>query len=277
MLYTTLNLLPMSTCQAKNIVPKYAKINIKGTGRAVQETRQTIKLKINNEIKCLYTKKHKINEQLYVLHLKNVETWQNLWPIIEAKTTFQFNKEVSLHHNKLANKINLIIKQTKKEEENKGNKHVFYPRVHNMTNIELSEKEEELLRKGGKYNMGITIKENITQLVCETENAIGQLESNQQEAIGYLAIKNIKQILTKQNVINKEYKHNINTAKQIKQKLKQEEATTAEADKGRTMVIIYKKDLEGKINTFIEDNNIMELKADPTQKFQRVMHNTIKQ
>jgi ribosomal protein S18 len=107
--------------------------------------------------------------------------------------------------------------------------------------------------------------------------AIGQLESNQQEAIKYLARKNIQHMLTKQNVASIEYKHNINTTKQIKQKLKQQEATVAEADKGRTMVIIYNQDLEDRINIFIKDNNIAELKTDPTQKHQRTMQNTIKQ
>jgi tRNA C32,U32 (ribose-2'-O)-methylase TrmJ len=108
----------------------------------------------------------------------------------------------------------------RKEDEDEGNKHVFYPQVHNMTDIQFSNTEESLLRKGSKYNMGITAKENIKQLVCETEDAIGQLESSQQEAIRYLAIKNIQQILTKQNMVNKEYKQHIHIAKQIKQKLR---------------------------------------------------------
>jgi hypothetical protein len=121
------------------------------------------------------------------LHLKNAGTWRNIWPIIEEKANYQLNKEASQHYDKLTNKINNLIKQTRKADE--GNKHVFYPRVNNMTDIQFSNTEEALLRKGGKYNMGITAKENIKQLVCETENAIGQLESNQQEAIRYLAIK----------------------------------------------------------------------------------------
>jgi hypothetical protein len=35
-------------------------------------------------------------------------------------------------------------------------KQTFYPRLHNMTNIQLSETEETVLNKGSKYNMGIT-------------------------------------------------------------------------------------------------------------------------
>jgi hypothetical protein len=50
------------TCQIKHIVPKYAKINMKGTNKAVQQTQWQIrKLRISNEIKSLSTKKHKIN------------------------------------------------------------------------------------------------------------------------------------------------------------------------------------------------------------------------
>jgi hypothetical protein len=44
------------------------------------------------------------------------------------------------------------------------------------------------------------------------------------------------------------------------------------------MVVIYKQDLDEKVNTFIEDNHIIELKTDPTQKkMQRTTQNTIKQ
>jgi hypothetical protein len=65
--------------------------------------------------------------------------------------------------------------------------------------------------------------------------------------------------------------------KQIEQKLLQCKATIAEADKGKTMVIICKQDLNEKVNSFIKNNNITELKTDPTQKFQRIVQNTLKQ
>jgi hypothetical protein len=43
------------------------------------------------------------------------------------------------------------------------------------------------------------------------------------------------------------------------------------------MVIIRKQDLNKKVNSFIKNNNITELKTDPTQKFQRIVKNTLKQ
>jgi hypothetical protein len=53
--------------------------------------------------------------------------------------------------------------------------------------------------------------------------------------------------------------------------------TTIEVDKGRTMVMIYKRDLEERVNSFIKDNHIIELKANNIQKMQTTTQNTIKQ
>jgi hypothetical protein len=44
----------------------------------------------------------------------------------------------------------------------------------------------------------------------------------------------------------------------------------------KRLVMVYKQDLDEKVNSFIEDNHI-ELKMDPTQKMQRTTQNTIKQ
>jgi hypothetical protein len=47
-------------CQNKNTIPKYAKVTIMGTSKAIKQTqRQATKLRINNEIKYLYATKHK--------------------------------------------------------------------------------------------------------------------------------------------------------------------------------------------------------------------------
>jgi thermostable 8-oxoguanine DNA glycosylase len=65
--------------------------------------------------------------------------------------------------------------------------------------------------------------------------------------------------------------------KQVQHKLLQNKATIAEAEKGKSMVIIYKQDLNQKVYSFIINNNIAELKADPIQKFQRIVQNPLKQ
>jgi len=42
----------------------------------------------------------------------------------------------------------------------------------------------------------------------------------------------------------------------------------AKADKGRTMVIIHKDTFKEKIDTFIQENQIIQLSKDPTESFQ---------
>jgi hypothetical protein len=65
--------------------------------------------------------------------------------------------------------------------------------------------------------------------------------------------------------------------KHIKQKLQKNKATIFEADKEKTLVVIYKQDLDEKVDKFIKDNDIKEIKIGPTQKMQKVTQNTIKQ
>jgi hypothetical protein len=58
-----------------------------------------------------------------------------------------------------------------------------------MTNIQFSNKETTLLDLGSKYNMGIPPRQCLKQVIQETENAINQVNTNQQDAIRYLATK----------------------------------------------------------------------------------------
>ena len=60
-----------------------------------QKTLRTAKLyRINQEIKFLYTKKTKLNEQLHKLHLKCAEEWQETWPIITQSIDYKLTHEI---------------------------------------------------------------------------------------------------------------------------------------------------------------------------------------
>jgi hypothetical protein len=58
------------------VIPKYARINIKASNysKAAKLTGiQASKLRIKNEIKFLYKKKHQLNTQLYTSHIHNAK------------------------------------------------------------------------------------------------------------------------------------------------------------------------------------------------------------
>jgi len=50
-----------------------------------------------------------------------------------------------------------------------------------------------------------------------------------------------------------------------------------QADKGRTLVIIYKEDYHNKVHTFLTNNNFQTIPKNPTNKYQKQITQTIKQ
>jgi molybdopterin-guanine dinucleotide biosynthesis protein len=133
-----------------------------------------------------------------------------------------------------------------------------------------------LLKQWTNYNIGTTVKSNLKQLIVETENAIQQIDTNQQDAIRHLSARNIRTLMSKHNTTAYQHKQQFQLIKNIKQKIHEHNITLAEADKGKTMVILYKRTLNEKVNQFINDNHIETLTSDPTQKMQRQIQNTLK-
>ena len=71
-------------CRQKQLTPNYISIRINGKNQQCQKTVQAAThFRINQEIKFLYIKKQKLNEQLYNLHIKCATIWQNYWHIIQ--------------------------------------------------------------------------------------------------------------------------------------------------------------------------------------------------
>ena len=72
------------TCRDKQLSPNYINIKINGNNRQCNNTiRTAVRYRINQEIKFLYIKKQKLNEQLYKHDLKCAATWHNSWLFIQ--------------------------------------------------------------------------------------------------------------------------------------------------------------------------------------------------
>jgi len=67
------------TCRQNQLKPTYVNIRINGNNAQCQKTLKLAnKCRITQEIKFLYIKKTKLNEQLYRLQLEGAKTWQAL-------------------------------------------------------------------------------------------------------------------------------------------------------------------------------------------------------
>ena len=71
---------------------------------------------------------------------------------------------------------------------------------------------------------------------------------------------------------NNNYNSEIRTAIKLKEKAHIHNITFVKADKGNMTVIISTDNLHNKVQNFMEQNNITELKHDPTDRYQ----NTVK-
>jgi hypothetical protein len=97
------------TCRDRRITPKYIYIHVNGNNKQSQKTVQNAtRFHINQEIKFLYIKKQKLNEQLYNAHLKYAKTWNNNWQIILLIIDNKLQQEMEAHYNNLNKKLDNI-------------------------------------------------------------------------------------------------------------------------------------------------------------------------
>ena len=60
-----------------------------------------------------------------------------------------------------------------------------------------------------------------------------------------------------------------------KKKLELNNLTLVQADNGKSIVIIDKGTLRQKIQDFVTDNHFIEIKLDPTDKFQKILRKVL--
>ena len=96
-------------CRQKQLTSNYISIRINGKNQQCQKTvRAASHFRISQEIKFLYIKKQKLNEQIYNLHLKCATIWQNYWHIIQSAIDSKLQQEVEIHYNNLNHKLDKL-------------------------------------------------------------------------------------------------------------------------------------------------------------------------
>jgi hypothetical protein len=139
------------TCRDKQLTSNYINIKINGNNRQCNNTiRTAVRYRLNQEIKFLYIKKQKLNEQLYKRHLKCAATWHNTWLFIQNHIDGNLQLETEALYDNLNRKIeNRINKQLRKTGNHQPNQHQrFYQRTINLTNIRFTKEEQRGLVYG---------------------------------------------------------------------------------------------------------------------------------
>jgi hypothetical protein len=151
-------------------------------------------------------------------------------------------------------------------------------RKENLTDVTLKDEEMQLLNKGLKYDLHFRQKQWIQTLAIEADTAINTLPDKDQCYLRQLVANNIKVLINKQKA-NKEQRvtthtkrqyQEWNTLRNIKHKMEQNQLIITKADKGNTLVIMYKDEYyKKKTEEFINNNNFNKLPSNITNKVQR--------
>jgi hypothetical protein len=78
-------------------------------------------------------------------------------------------------------------------------------------------------------------------------------------------------------VVGFQHKRQLHIVKNIHNKLDKNNAIITQADKGKTVVIIYEQEYHKKVRTFLSENNFEPTPSDPTSKYQAHITKTLKQ
>ena len=103
------------------------------------------------------------------------------------------------------------------------------------------------------------------------------MDAKIQDAFRLMAAKKQKQIHNTHQNISHTHKRQQHIAKNILHKSTKNIALIVIADKGKTTAIMYKKDYEDKVHTFLSYNNFHTLPGDPTKKHQTLISKTLQQ
>jgi len=104
----------------------------------------------------------------------------------------------------------------------------------------------------------------------ETEHAIRMLDSKMLAPFRILATKKLKQIRASDNHNNETSKRHTYILNNINNKLLNENAMVAKADKGKTCVILNTDEYNKKVHNILTEYNFQKPQNDPTDKYQNL-------
>ena len=94
-----------------------------------------------------------MNEQIYKKHLECAATWPRIWTSIKQIIDSNLQGEMEQHYTSLNRKLDKLNNSYPQRTRlaTRGHTQEFYPRTINLTNIQFTKDERELLDKGLQY------------------------------------------------------------------------------------------------------------------------------
>jgi hypothetical protein len=114
-------------------------------------------------------------------------------------------------------------------------------------------------------------------VIIETERAIKLLDNKTQSAFRILATKKLRQIYNASQNTKATHKCQTYTVNKLKQKLPESNAMLAQANTGKTIIVIYIDDYTNKVHEFLTENHIQPIQNNPILKDSTQIQTTLQQ
>ena len=279
------------TCINNQLTPKFAQPKNKSYSKPSKRSNiQYVKLRLQNEINYLYTKKNFLSLKLYEYELKNLTYFGQFWNDIKIKLLEKLSNIVKRKYNTLHKKI-AQLKNLQKIPHARSSKTPiqelfnFHEPIKNLSDIQFSQLELEHIYNGYKSNLvPCKLNSQIDNLIVDSENIIQNSNIEDKNSVKYEIKQSIEKYIKSQNRNNT----NNNTTKEnnsifspkvfneVISKIKDNNLTINKADKGNIITIDNKNNLKQKITIFLTNENFIKLKSDPTNRFQNEIKKLLK-
>lgn len=230
------------------------------------------------ETKKKYAYLDVINRKLYQLHKGMLDSWHQL----EVEEVVEGARQMAAYNEthkrmRLNNKLTSLRKRKRQRDNAEGGRgretetqiHKFNDRICNLSLVKFAKREVTVLERGLGHSCGSINTSDIGVMAVEVDVALEgtDLTSRRKNEIRTKIAQKInenKRMIYRENEKNKrEWKE----LQSIKEKIKENNLVLTRADKGATIVILKKDDYNAKMNTFLQEQGIKEIKGNPTIKY----------
>ena len=280
----TQNIWFLNKCLSNNITPKYIKLK---TNNKSSSARKAIAAGLRKWIiedrKIEYNKRDVSYIYLKVVHSElafrlNSFEFDYLDNKVRSDVRYYTHKKFLRQKRKLRNLQSLTIDEI--HQHNNFSDHSFYPRFVNLTAVNFSAQELQLIEKGFKFNIQPIHSKTDFELLgvnCELilnnyNKYFDNLNACSIKSEKYLLANKIQQLSNNCKRSKKRYLQN-NIIHSIKQKLIDNKIVFTRADKGNSVIAISEAEYKNKTEVFLCNYKVSN--CDPTSSFQNEIDNCI--
>lgn len=263
-------------CKRERLIPKYINIRSNTHSRSADMAIKKAQfIWLNEESRNWFSIRDNLKLHLKILYSELSFSLHNIeFDLLDQKARLLASQEA--HHKYLSQCRKLSVLRRESVTNNNvdmqrcfhDQSHNFYPRIKNLSDVQLSNEEVSLLNKGLKYNLQPPINQKtLEQLAVDVEIAVVCNKKDQH-------VKNLATNLTANQIRtasrqsnrgsnNREYR----IYKTLTQKITDNNLIVSKADKGNTVVIMERNNYVQKVEEIIQSDDFVLLQSDPTKRF----------